>query len=231
MKAIPPASSRTRAAAATWLASLAPLVSPLFPAQTAEALRDYMPLLEDVAAEAFNRETLEQAACCAGAANGMPRYAELRAVLAAWCREHRPVRRALPRPEGVVPESERCTPAQAAAILRRHGFAPSHPPSPQPAPPQHPPPPAALPPDALPAATPLADAPLADAPLAAAPLADAPLAAAPLADAPLAAAPLAAALPAAAPSPASRPGCLTPAQLAEAWRRAGLCRPGREARP
>ena len=51
----------------------------------------------------------------------MPTYAELRGVLDAWLREHRPVRAALPPPCNVVPESERCTPEQAAEVLRRHG--------------------------------------------------------------------------------------------------------------
>ena len=104
-----------------WLASLAPLVSPGYPAEAAAALHLYLRVLDDVALEAFNRDTLEQAARCARGRHPVPTYAELRGVLDAWLREHRPVRAALPPPCNVVPESERCTPEQAAEVLRRHG--------------------------------------------------------------------------------------------------------------
>ncbi len=125
MKSVGPSMRQNRAIAEPWLASLAPLVMPLFPADAAEAMRAYLPLLDNVPAEAFNRDTLEAAARCARGRHGVPTYAELRAVLASWCHDHRPVRQALPKPRDTVPESERCTPEQAAEILRRHGWTPA----------------------------------------------------------------------------------------------------------
>jgi hypothetical protein len=124
MNAVVPADRKGPTQAEAWMASLAPLVSPVFPKEVAAALREYLPLLRDVPGQAFNRDTLEEAARCAKGRHGVPTYAELRAVLAAWCREHRPVRPALPRPRDAVPEEERCTPEQAAEILRRHGWVP-----------------------------------------------------------------------------------------------------------
>lgn len=106
-----------------FLACLAPLVAPLYPADAAEAFRAYLPLLRDLPPAAFNRDTLEEAARCARARHGVPSYAELRAVLGTWCREHRPPRRRLPPPDNSIPESERCTPEQAREILRRYGYA------------------------------------------------------------------------------------------------------------
>ncbi len=123
MNTISPSSRRVTTEAQAWLASLAPLVSPLFPADTAEAFRGYLPLLVALPTKAFNRETLEEAACCARARHGVPTHAELRAVLTTWCREHRHAPPALPRPRDIVPYNERCTPAQASEILRRHGYA------------------------------------------------------------------------------------------------------------
>ncbi len=120
MMTFPP--RRVAPEAQTWLASLAPLVSPLFPADAAEAFRGYLPLLAALPPAAFNRETLEDAACCARARHGVPSYAELRAVLATWCSEHRPVVPALPKPRDIVPKDERCTPEQAAEILRKYGY-------------------------------------------------------------------------------------------------------------
>ena len=104
-----------------WLGALAPLVAPAYPQDAAEAFRTFAPLLAAYPAEAFNRRTLEDAACCARSRTGIPTYAELRDVIAAWLRDRQPVRQALPPPPDVVPPDERVTPEQADAILAKHG--------------------------------------------------------------------------------------------------------------
>lgn len=109
-----------------WLAMLARLVAPAFPGDAAEAFAAYAPMLADYPADAFNRDTLADAAKSAKDASRIPTFAEVASVLDEWRAERRPILTRGTTPIAELPAPERITPEQADATLAAWGWRRDH---------------------------------------------------------------------------------------------------------
>jgi hypothetical protein len=103
-----------------WLASLAMLVSPTFPAQAVDGLIPFLGFLEDIPDTAFTRDTLMEVVS-APRRLSIPSLDEIRKPLLAWVKDNRPasVRFAIAAPEAPArrgPPSEMEIAAVAAAM-------------------------------------------------------------------------------------------------------------------
>lgn len=104
-----------------WVLLVAQLVYPLDPARAGAAL---LPILEqiDLPDMAFTQDSA-RAVARGERRLAIPDFAELEAALTAWWRENRPRMPVLMAPAvPPEPEIERCTPEQAAEILRKYGY-------------------------------------------------------------------------------------------------------------
>lgn len=88
---------------AQWAITLGGIVSPSFPDEAIEAIKDMLPLLEFPDA-AFTTESLK-AVARSGRQQAIPSFDELERALSAWWRANRPTVRVVPGPPGQAPLS------------------------------------------------------------------------------------------------------------------------------